>query len=422
MPHADQRSHVRELARQVARLAASPENAAIMQRWRDVNALRVPDRAPVWCRPVGAWGELLPEEALLCRDEWLRGVERHLRMILIKCDIGDDSPVDPFYPVGAAIRCDPPNVWGVDIGRHMPGRGGGAWAYDPPLVTEADFDRLQMPRFSVDHEATERELERAHELVGDVLPPQLVCSTPLCPTLGTDAADLRGLEQMTLDMPLAPELMHRLMAHIRDANLQAVDDLEATGLLTRNNVGPMTCSEPVGPETADGHITRANLWAMANSQEFDHVSPAMWDEFCLAYQRPILERYGLVGYGCCESLTHKIDGVLSIPNLRIFVCSGWTDLDRVIERVGDRHVIMWRQKASEVVFPNDPAVLARHLDDGMRRLRGCHVQVVLRELQTLAGHPDRLHVWTKLAIEAAERYSQSNTTPSSSPGVSASAL
>jgi len=30
---------------------------------------------------------------------------------------------------------------------------------------------------------------------------------------------------------------------------------------------------------------------------------------------------------------------------------------------------------------------------------------VLRELQTLAGHPDRLHEWTRFAKEAAEKYS-----------------
>ena len=84
-----------------------------------------------------------------------------------------------------------------------------------------------------------------------------------------------------------------------------------------------------------------------------------------------------------------------------FVCSAWTDLDRVIERVGDRHVIMWRQKASDVVFAEDVAALRRDLQEGMRRLQGCHVQVVLRELQTLAGHPGRLHVWTRLAREAA---------------------
>jgi hypothetical protein len=130
----------------------------------------------------------------------------------------------------------------------------------------------------------------------------------------------------------------------------------------------------------------------------------MWEEFQLRYQKPVLEQYGLCSYGCCENLTHKIDGVLSIKNLRIFVCSAWTDLDRVIDRVGTRYTSMWRQKASDVVFPDDVEPVRRHLDDGMRRLKGCYYQVVLRELQTLMGHPDRLHVWTRLAIEAAERH------------------
>ncbi|HEY3416671.1 MAG TPA: hypothetical protein VGM23_07285, partial [Armatimonadota bacterium] len=56
----EERAYVRELARQVAEIAASPENARIKQRWCDVNALRKPDHSPVWCRPVAAWSELLP--------------------------------------------------------------------------------------------------------------------------------------------------------------------------------------------------------------------------------------------------------------------------------------------------------------------------------------------------------------------------
>jgi hypothetical protein len=31
-------------------------------------------------------------------------------------------------------------------------------------------------------------------------------------------------------------------------------------------------------------------------------------------------------------------------------------------------------------------------------------QIVLRELQTLNGHPDRLHVWTQAVVEMAEKY------------------
>ena len=121
-------------------------------------------------------------------------------------------------------------------------------------------------------------------------------------------------------------------------------------------------------------------------------------------QRPILDRFGRVGYGCCENLTRKIDGVLSIPNLRIFVCSAWTDLDTVIDRCGGRHVIMWRQKASEVVFPGDVGHIRRDLEQGVRRLQGHRYHIVLRELQTLCGHPHRLHAWTDIAKELAAKY------------------
>jgi hypothetical protein len=212
------------------------------------------------------------------------------------------------------------------------------------------------------------------------------------------------MTEMMMDTLAEPELLHRLMAYLRDCTLETMRQVAEVGLLTPNNTDAMLCSDPVGTPSADGTLTYANLWGAANSQEFDQISPAMWEEFCLQYQLPILEQFGFTAYGCCENLTQKIDGVLSIPNLRIFVCSAWTDLDRVIERVGTNYTIMWRQKASAVVFPDDPAELQRDLDEGLRRLQGCYVQVVLRELQTLAGHPDRLHVWTRLAIEAAEKY------------------
>jgi len=400
-----ERSELRRLADRVAGIAAAPENEVIKRRWRAVNGLRRPDRAPVWCRPVGAWSELLPEESLVCRDPWLRSVERELRRILIKHEIGDDSPVADYFPVAAVFKVTPSDTWGVRIEHHRPSEAGGSWKFSPPLKDEADFERLRMPRYTYDSAATESRLAALDKLFGDRLPPRYVCHLPLSATLGTVAADLRGLTELMLDMAVRPDLAHRLMALMRDACLASLDDLEAAGRLTPNNDEAMTGSDPVGPEIpADGRFSLKNLWIMANSQEFDQVSPAMWREFCLEYQRPILERFGLSAYGCCENLTRKIDGVLSIPNLRIFVCSAWTDLDRVIERVERNYVIMWRQKASEVVFAPDTDRLRQDLESGLQRLKGAYYQIVLREIQTLAGHLDRLHLWTRLAIESAEKH------------------
>jgi len=395
---------VRALAERVATIAQEPRMQAIKKRWADVNALRKPDRAPVWCRPMGCWSEIIPETMLECHEPWLRRLEYRFLQMIHKRGIGDDEPIEDYVSVSAVFKPEPANTWGVDIGRHRSEEAGGAWGYDPPIKTADDLDKLQIPTFTYCEDETLANKARMEDLLGDILQVRVTAGPMVGATLGTVAADLRGLEQMMMDMIAEPELMHRLMGYLRDATLTALDQLEATGLITPNNNGPMTCSDVIG-EDADDTLTCKNLWCMANSQEFDQVSPAMWDEFCLQYQKPIFERFGLVAYGCCENLTHKIDRVLSIPNLRTFVSSAWTDLGAVLEKTGQSYCIMWRQKASDVVFPDDAGKIKDDLVNGAKQLQGHPYQIVLRELQTLAGHPDRLHQWTQYAKEAAEKYS-----------------
>ena len=75
---------VRELAEKVAAFATNEDNKKIIKRWQDVNELRKPDRAPVWCRPVACWDELLPKDTLICKNELLQKLEYNFRQILIK--------------------------------------------------------------------------------------------------------------------------------------------------------------------------------------------------------------------------------------------------------------------------------------------------------------------------------------------------
>ena len=399
-----EKSLIQDLARQVAGLAAEPRMETIRRRWCDVNSLRQPDRAPVWVFISGCWHEFIPEETLVCRDPERRAVEFALRQTLVKRDIADDTPIDPFFVVPAIYQVEPANIWGVDFNHIDSGVEGGAWAYDAPLKTEADFARLRLPAYSFDAARTAEKLERLHELIGEILPLKLVHPNLLSPVLCTDAAELRGLEQLMLDAVLEPELLHRLMAHLRDAVLRSMDIIESNQRVIPYTTDPPLYSDPIGTPAADGAFTYKNCWCHANSQEFDQVSPAMWEEFLLTYQKPILARFGHVQYGCCENLTQKIDGVLTIPNLRMFVCSAWTNLDTVLEKVSNQYVIMWRQKASEVIFADDPEQLRPGLESGARRLQGRPHQIILREIETLNGNPDRLHRWTQIARETAEKF------------------
>jgi hypothetical protein len=404
MDVSQERDLVRELARRVIEIAHEPRMKDVRKRWCDVNELRKPDRAPVWCRPVGCWSEILPDSELQCETPEYRRLEYGFRQELFKYDVGDDTIFEPHFTVGASFDVTPANTWGVKLSHHNPDVQGGAWAYDPPLREESDLDNLAMPEFTYNRQATDERLEWMSELFGDIAPVQLHVGAPMGATFGSWVAELRGLEQMMVDMYDNPRLLHRLMAHLRDAALASMDVAEQTGLVTPNIDGPMTESEPIGEPATDGTHTLLNCWCMANSQELDQVSPPMWEEFLLDYQRPIFERFGHVGYGCCENLTHKIDAILRIPNLRIFVCSAWTDLNVVLNKVGADHCIMWRQKASAVVF-SDESQVVDDLNEGMKRLQGRPYQVVLRELQTLAGNPDRLHKWAQAGIEAAAKYS-----------------
>lgn len=397
---------IHDLAAQVAAFAAEPRMAAIRRRWAAVNGLRRPDRAPVWCKPVGCWPELLPQDSLSCTEPRLRQLEYRFRQLLLKREIGDDEPVRPDFLVQPRIEPlgDGPR-YGVEIHQTHSQEAGGAWAYDPPLTDTRDIAKLRQPVYSYRKEETEAEAAFLDDLFGDVYPVRIACTGVYgLGTLGTRAAELRGLTQLMMDTALEPEFLHQLMSFLRDDVLHYLDVCESTGCLEPNIREPMTCSDPIGEPQPDGSWSLKNCWCACNSQEWDQVSPAAWETFCLDYQRPIMERFGLVQYGCCENLTQKIDGVLSIPNLRVFVLSAWTDRAKLLDRVVNDHCIMWRQKATDVTMHHDLDRLRHELLDGARQMQGHYYQIVLRELQTLDGHRDRLHVWTRYAIEAAERY------------------
>jgi hypothetical protein len=59
-----------------------------------------------------------------------------------------------------------------------------------------------------------------------------------------------------------------------------------------------------------------------------------------------------------------------------------------------------------VVFPDDVETIRRDLEEGCRQLQGFHYQIVALQaaMQTLSGHPDRLHEWTQAALEMAHKY------------------
>ena len=391
-----ERSIVRGLATEVAGFYHGEEQAYRLRLWRDVHSLRVPERPPVACHP-GCWEELLPRADCVCQDQWLAGIEYQLRQALYKQWLGDDTVVEPFW-VAKVVRLQGEHQWGLPIGYTHSGTSRGAWHYVHPIREESDLGKIVPPTYVLDEVATQEAFERTSELLGDILPVQLHGANPTPGAwLHGWATQLCGVQELLIHMMDRPRWVHRLMSILRDGTLSILDQYEQQGIFTLNNVGLFSCDDLPAPDFDGEHVRPVDLWGRGESQEFQGVGPAQYEEFLLNYQKPILERFGLSYYGCCEDLTNKIDLVLSIPNVRKFVCSPWTDLRTLVVATGDRYCIEWRQKATDVVFTPGMGPIREHLRRGLTIARGTPLHITLQELETVDGRPERLREWAAAA-------------------------
>ena len=105
------RTILRELARRVADIASLPEQEERRTVWFAQNRLK-PLRPPVFCRPEGAWVELLLDETLQCEDHTARQVENLLRQRIYAFEhFADDQVCEFEYPVFHAVSI---SGWGVE--------------------------------------------------------------------------------------------------------------------------------------------------------------------------------------------------------------------------------------------------------------------------------------------------------------------
>jgi hypothetical protein len=401
---------LRDLARQYLEIASDPIQEARRRLWRDHNSLRPTAVMPVlvsfgmwnhWCR------ELFSDQAMVCQDPFYRGYERDLRLSLFQHSVGDDSVMEPWLTVTATQLRGPDSIWGVPM-NHSENAESGAWTITPPIVEWADMAKLSPPPHVIDEEATAANVARLGEAVGDILPIN-VNRGPVCVSFSSDlsfhAGQLRGIEQLMIDMCESPKELHALMAFMRDgvlANQQAAEDAGDLGAANQAGQSPYA-HETVPPAPNSYGHRRRKLWAFMASQEFEGVSPAMHDEFLIQYQLPILKQWALVQYGCCENLTHKIDILRQIPNLRVIAVTPRADVRRCAEQIGRDYVLSWRPNPADMVCCQfDEQLIRRTIRSGLQACRGCHVHVRLKDIETVQDDPHRLARWVQIVREVAE--------------------
>jgi len=280
---------------------------------------------------------------------------------------------------------------------------------DPPLKNYDDLDQLHFPQISVDYDATDRVLELTNETLGDLLTVRL--RTEWWWSLGMTWAlvNLCGLAQVMYDMFDYPDELHRLMAFLRDGHLAKLDFLEQNGLLSLDNDGTCVGSGGFGwthelPQPDfDDHVRTCDMWGFGETQETVGVSPQMFAEFVFPYQLPILERFGLNCYGCCEPLDKRWHIVQQIPNLCRVSVSPWADRARMAEMLGDRYIYSMKPRPTDLAMDGfDEARIRAELREALRVTRDCRVEVIMKDNHTIRNDPQRVIRWVQIAREEAE--------------------
>ena len=400
---------VRELAKQVAELAALPIQKERIRLWKKHNALN-PER-PMFMIDQVCWGEMNYEDELTlrCTDPVLKNIEWQLRETLYRSKhMPDDRPVRNYVVASKAFQVKDISLPSIteDNGRE------GAQTHvfvDQLPDDEALETKLKMPTVTHDVEETERREALYNEILNGILGVKMT---------GYDGyfhywdriSMWRGVEAIMYDIADNPEFIHRLLKKTIAMHMCMLDQIEELGLITAG-MDTVHCTGAYNdvmegysddPNEVPNTHTAKNSWTYSAAQLFSMVSPEMHDEFDVQYIIPWYERFGLGYYGCCEPDDIKVDVLRKLPNLRKISMSPWVNEDLGAEKIGKDFVFSRKPNPANLawdIFPEDivRAEFKKTLDATSKN--GCPLEFILKDLTTVRNDPRRLWRWAEIARE-----------------------
>lgn len=399
-----------DLIAQVRDLAALPVQQERQRLWQGANSLQTKDRTlrpPIFVA-IGNFagdyeGGFLPSPTPQCEDATLHALEMSLRFTLFRhAFIPDDQPVGPPEVVITKIIRGWDD-WGMQWKISERPVEGGAWHYAPVVQTPADLDRFRTPNLVYDDAATQVQSAQMQERVGDLLPVRIGdWWMPTIHLIGHWCL-YRGLDQVMLDMYDEPEFLHAGMRIMADITRETLQQAEAMGVLPFSNGLVHATADLPQADDILRPVRLCDCMGWAESQELTGVSPAMHEEFALQYEQPLMELFGLSSYGCCEDLTHKIDMLRQVKNLRQIGVTPWADVRKCVEQIGTDYSISWRPNPAHLAGDFDEAFIRQYLRSNLESLRGTAFHIFLKDIHSCGGHPERLTRWTQICREELDR-------------------
>ncbi len=408
---------LRDLARKVAELAHGPRNLELKRQWYLHDQGRA-DRPMVLTENDAGLHLIEKEFALQCEGDWAKGQEYGMRQGLLHFEVvADDSTFEPWINVPWRVWN---NGYGVEIKRTrgVDTHGGNTgYHWEAPIKDlEEEFGRLRPREFFVDREGSRRDWERAQEVYDGILPLRRRGNHFWTLGMTQTAIFLIGLEELMVYMYDCPEALHEFMAFLRDDHLGFVDFMEREGLFTLNNENDYcgsgsrgyTRALPQPDRQSDAPVRARDLWALSESQETVGISPEQFAEFIFPYQQAVAERFGKCYYGCCEPVHNRWDSLKRLNNLARVSVSPWCD-EEFMSKACAESGIVYSRKPSPSLISTDHFDETRISEDlrqtaTLCREAGCTLEIVMKDVHTVAGDTTRLPRWTALAREAIEKY------------------
>ena len=403
------RDILRQLAGDLAQVAKLDIHAAKAALWKDLNDLRSV-RPMVWINEI-PWNEMdvAGELTLRCADPWARAHEDRLRKILYQWrHMPADMIVSGYLPsplaitnTGFGIREE------VDVVRTDATSSIVSRHFHRQIVEPKDLEKIRMPVVTHDQAASETNFHRTSEVFNGILPVRKEGIKHIWHTPWDNLVRWWGVQEALTDMVLRPAMVDEAVARCAASMNCALDQMEKLNLLSEGNDNTRVGSGGYGyvsglpGEDFDHHHVRPmDNWGCSNAQVFSEVSPQMHWDFALKHDIPWLERWGLNYYGCCEGLHHKIDILRRIPRLRKISISPWARLEQAVGAIGTDYVISY--KPNPAILAEDrwrPGQARSELRTALEVMRGCHVEVILKDISTVRYQPQRLWEWQQMAMD-----------------------
>jgi len=404
------RDVLRRLAERKMEIAYDPVNLKRKQQWLNLHS---GTGAPPMV--LAEWNGVLDkrrpfEPELRCEQDWSRGIERGLLQDIWVFEwLKDDHVVEPFCDVRWFVEA---GNYGVEPVTHqVEGDHLTAKRWDPPITDIArDFHKLHPRTYSVDRDRTLAWKAHLEAVFDGILPVRLRGGFWWTMGMTIVAIRLIGLEQLMLTMYDDPDGLHQIMAFLRDDHLAYAEWLQSEGLLSLNNENDYCGSGSIGyvrdlpqPDYADGDPVRTiDQWVLLESQETVGVGPKQFEEFIFPYQKTIADRFGLVYYGCCEPVHTRWDVLTQFDNLHAVSIAPNCNQAVMAETMGSRYVFSRK--------PNPTMISTEHFNEDLIRRdlydtlavtkpHDCRVEIIMKDVHTLANVPTRIARWVELARE-----------------------